>query len=81
MRIPEDLSVMGFDDTRYAAVTDPPLTTISQPAAEIGERVMYRLCREIEQGRPSGAHGNRPELVAHRLIVRESVAAPGAEAA
>ena len=80
MRVPEDLSVMGFDDTRYAAVTDPPLTTISQPAAEIGERVMYRLCQEIEQGRPSGAHGNRPELVAHRLIVRESVTAPGAEA-
>lgn len=79
MRVPDDLSVMGFDDTRYAAVTDPPLTTISQPATEIGERVMYRLCREIEQGRQSGSGNNRPELVAHRLIVRESVAEPVAE--
>ncbi len=76
LRIPDDLSVMGFDDTRYAAVTDPPLTTISQPAMEIGERVMYRLCREIEPGRRASSSDNRPELVAHRLIVRESVAEP-----
>ena len=65
---------MGFDDTRYAAVMDPPLTTISQPAIEIGERVMYRLCREIDNGRNHGTSDNKPELVPHRLIVRESVA-------
>ena len=76
LRVPADVSVVGFDDTRYAAVTDPPLTTISQPAVEIGERVMYRLCREIERGRDSTASDNKPELVTHRLIVRESVARP-----
>jgi LacI family repressor for deo operon, udp, cdd, tsx, nupC, and nupG len=74
--VPADISIMGFDDTRYAAVMDPPLTTVSQPAAEIGERVMYRLCREIDQGRQAGKADGKPELVPHRLIVRESIAPP-----
>lgn len=73
LRVPGDISVIGFDDIRYAEVTDPPLTTIGQPAEEIGERVMYRLCREIEEG-PSGK--KQPELVPHELIVRQSVAPP-----
>ena len=76
LRVPEDVSVMGFDDTRYAAVSDPPLTTIRQPAEEIGERVMYRMCREIEQGKDNAGARNQPELVAHRLIVRQSVCPP-----
>ncbi|MEO0998280.1 MAG: LacI family DNA-binding transcriptional regulator, partial [Pseudomonadota bacterium] len=74
LSVPYDMSLIGFDDTRYAAVADPPLTTISQPAVEIGERVMYRLCREIDRGRQTGGPDNKPELVPHRLIVRESVA-------
>ena len=71
--VPEDISVMGFDDIRYAEVADPPLTTIGQPAEEIGERVMYRLCREIEDGRNGET---TPEIVPHELIVRQSVAGP-----
>jgi DNA-binding LacI/PurR family transcriptional regulator len=47
------------------------LTTISQPAEEIGERVMYRLCRRIEEGHGSN---NQPEIVPHKLVVRQSVA-------
>lgn len=76
LEVPTDVSIMGFDDTRYAAVMDPPLTTISQPAIEIGERVMYRLCREIDLPRNADKPDNKPELVQHRLIVRESVAPP-----
>lgn len=72
-RIPEDVSVMGFDDTRYAEVSDPPLTTIGQPAQEIGERSMYRLCREIENRSQGEAI---QEIVPHRLIVRQSVDDP-----
>ena len=73
LKIPEDISVMGFDDIRYARVMDPPLTTIYQPAEEIGQRVMYRLFNEIEQGRSK--HG-QSEIVPHKLIVRQSVARP-----
>ncbi|MEO1247299.1 MAG: LacI family DNA-binding transcriptional regulator [Pseudomonadota bacterium] len=71
--VPKDISIVGFDDIRYAEVTDPPLTTVSQPAEEIGERVMYRLCRRIEAG--NGA-SSAPEIVPHKLVIRQSVAAP-----
>ena len=72
--VPDDISVIGFDDTRYAEVTDPPLTTIRQPAEEIGLRVMDRICRRIEEG--PGVGNSEPEIVPHKLIVRQSVAAP-----
>jgi LacI family repressor for deo operon, udp, cdd, tsx, nupC, and nupG len=71
--VPGDISVIGFDDNRYAKVTDPPLTTVRQPARLIGERVMYRLLAEIEHGR--GSDGGT-EIVLHELIVRASAAPP-----
>jgi LacI family repressor for deo operon, udp, cdd, tsx, nupC, and nupG len=71
LSVPDDISIIGFDDIRYAEVTDPPLTTISQPGEEIGERVMYRLCRRIEEG---SSGNNAPELVPHKLVIRQSVA-------
>lgn len=70
LRVPEDISLIGFDDIRYAEVMDPPLTTIAQPAEEIGERTMRRLCQAIE----SGDADNEPEIVPHKLIVRKSTA-------
>lgn len=76
LKVPDDISVVGFDDIRYAEVTDPPLTTISQPAEEIGERVMYRLCRRIEEGRGNGKNDNESQIVSHKLVVRQSVAKP-----
>lgn len=75
LRVPEDISVVGFDDTRYAAIMDPPLTTVVQPTEEIGERTMRRLISAIE------GHdiGEAPEIVEHRLIVRDSTAPPRAD--
>jgi len=37
IRVPEQLSVMGFDDIRFARNMAPPLTTIAQPMRQIGE--------------------------------------------
>ena len=74
LTVPGDVSVIGFDDIRYAEVTDPPLTTISQPAEEIGERVMYRLCKRIEEGRGNG--NNQAQIVPHKLVIRQSVTKP-----
>lgn len=71
--VPGDISVIGFDDNRYARVTDPPLTTVSQPAERIGQRVMERLLKEIENGRSKNAE---PEIVPHELIIRSSAAPP-----
>ncbi|GAB2516380.1 LacI family DNA-binding transcriptional regulator [Microbulbifer agarilyticus] len=68
LKIPQDISVIGFDDIRYAEIMDPPLTTIAQPAEEIGERTMRRLCQAID-GTDTDAE---PEIVPHKLIVRKS---------
>jgi LacI family repressor for deo operon, udp, cdd, tsx, nupC, and nupG len=75
LRVPQDISVAGFDDIRYAEILDPPLTTIAQPAEMIGERTMRRLCRAIS----GGDIGAEPEIVPHRLVIRESTGTPPAE--
>ncbi|WP_231758635.1 LacI family DNA-binding transcriptional regulator [Microbulbifer elongatus] len=68
LKVPRDISVIGFDDIRYAEIADPPLTTIAQPAEEIGERSMRRLCQAIDGSEESGV----AETVPHQLIVRKS---------
>ena len=70
LKVPQDISVVGFDDIRFAEVSDPPLTTVSQPAEEIGERTMFRLCKAIEQE----DIGPGAEIVPHKLVVRKSTA-------
>ena len=67
--VPEQLSVIGFDDIPPAAWTDPPLTTIHQPIREKGRLAAQRLAELI-----NGTEGHRPatELLATRLVVRGS---------
>ncbi len=74
LQIPEDISVMGFDDIRYAEVLNPPLSTVAQPAEAIGEHTMLCLCRAM-QGEKIG---EEPEIVPHRLLIRDSTASPKA---
>ncbi|MDZ4375513.1 MAG: LacI family DNA-binding transcriptional regulator [Phenylobacterium sp.] len=69
---PRDVSVVGFDDIRYAAFLDPPLTTVSQPMAEIGHQTV-RLLLEILSGE---AAAPRHVTLAHRLVIRASTARP-----
>lgn len=47
LRVPEDLSVVGFDDVRLASFTNPPLTTIAQPKREIGTLAVDMLLARI----------------------------------
>jgi LacI family transcriptional regulator len=70
LRVPEDLSVMGFDDTYAAASTSPPLTTVHQPLKEMGEFAVQTLLR-LHAGEPVTSH--HVEL-ATRLEIRESTA-------
>lgn len=73
LKVPDDLSVMGFDNIQFAEVADPPLTTVSQPAEEIGTRVLARLCGLISG---DDNHDHTAEIVPHELVIRDSVAAP-----
>jgi LacI family repressor for deo operon, udp, cdd, tsx, nupC, and nupG len=72
LRVPKDLSVVGFDDIRFAQYTQPSLTTISQPMRAIGEGTVRLLLSIIED--PSVT----PESVTlpHSLVARESTGAP-----
>ena len=72
LRIPEDLSVVGFDDLPESRWSPPPLTTIRQPLAEMGA-LAARTALRLAQGDLTGPP--RVEL-ATELIVRESTAAP-----
>ncbi len=68
LRVPEDLSVVGFDDGESAGIVTPPLTTVRQPLAELGRIAVSLLTRLIEGQRVEAL---RIEL-ATRLVVRES---------
>lgn len=72
LSVPGDISVMGFDDIRYASVMEPALTTIAQPVRQIGERVAIRLLKAIERG---SQPNNQTVILPHKLIIRESVTA------
>lgn len=72
LKVPEDLSLMGFDDTPYAATANPPLSTVAQPAREIGERTARRLLRALDH---PGDVSELTEILPHRLVIRQSTAA------
>jgi len=60
LRVPEQLSIVGFDDTILATVTDPPLTTVTQPIASMGKQAFKLL---IE----NAVHA---EYVKQRIVLR-----------
>lgn len=49
LKIPDDLSIVGFDNTILATTTVPGLTTIAQPITEMGKRVVDVIIREIKE--------------------------------
>jgi LacI family transcriptional regulator len=72
LRVPEDLSIVGFDDVEHATVVTPSLTTVRQPLAEMGRTAVNLLIRLLERQRFETL---RVEL-ATRLVVRDSTAPP-----
>jgi len=72
LRVPEDLSVVGYDDLSIAEWAGPPLTTVRVPLAEMAEQATHLVTRLRDE----------PELAFSRvdmatsLVVRESTAAP-----
>lgn len=54
-RVPEDLSVTGFDDIELANVTDPALTTVHVPHRDMGYRAALALLESIRSGKPAAS--------------------------
>jgi DNA-binding LacI/PurR family transcriptional regulator len=72
LRIPDDISVVGFDDIRLAAFANPPLTTIREPDVEHGRLVAETLMALINGQPIDELHQSIPT----ELIIRGSSAPP-----
>ncbi|MGO3886612.1 MAG: LacI family DNA-binding transcriptional regulator [Mycetocola sp.] len=77
IRIPEQLSVIGFDGTYLGVQTLPPMTTVAQPLQEMGSAALRLILRQAAHGIIQSHHVE----LATRLIERRSVTAPPSPAA
>jgi len=72
LRVPQDLSVVGFDDSVLAAASRPPLTTVHQEVPAKGRAAVEAIAELLDGRRPE------PVMLPTTLVVRESTAAPSA---
>jgi LacI family transcriptional regulator len=71
LRVPEDLSVTGFDNVPESALCTPPLTTVNQPIRRMGQRAVELLVQLIRGEQPDSMH----VTLETNLIVRQSTRA------
>jgi DNA-binding LacI/PurR family transcriptional regulator len=71
IRVPDDLSISGFDDLFFAALMQPALTTVRQPMRKLGRGAMQLLIDLL-----NGCEPEKTQLVKGELIVRQSTAKP-----
>ncbi|WP_409304106.1 LacI family DNA-binding transcriptional regulator [Peribacillus sp. SCS-155] len=69
LNVPEDISVIGFDDIKFASIFEPALTTMSQPTFEIGSKAMTLLIKIINS---ECVREKTQYILADRLVLRES---------
>ncbi len=72
LKVPADISIVGFDDIEFASYSDPPLTTVSLKEKEMGKAAVEMLIDRIENTSAGGRHG--AILIEPELIVRDSCA-------
>ncbi len=70
LNIPDDLSVVGFDNTVLSTTTSPMLTTVAQPVKEMGLKVVDLLTKEMQAAKPY----KERLLLSPELIIRQSTA-------
>ncbi len=68
VKIPDDLSIMGFDNTAFSEMFIPSLTTVSQPQYQMGKLSMELLLKKIK-----GKKIEYKKIVEHEIILRQSV--------
>jgi DNA-binding LacI/PurR family transcriptional regulator len=67
LRVPDDCSVIGYDDLELSAYAHPPLTTVRQPSYDLGQRAMGMLLKLIQ-----GRADVQAEILPTRLVVRHT---------
>lgn len=70
LRIPDDIAVVGFDDTEFARVIDPPLTTVKKPWREIGHEAAGAMLAQIESR--DKEYSTKRIALQTRLVIRPS---------
>ncbi len=80
LRVPADVSVLGFDDIESATYAGPGLTTIRQPLQEMGKAAAEAVLRRIGRPRQEWADERAQIVVAPELVVRETTAPARAQA-
>jgi LacI family transcriptional regulator len=75
--VPRDISLVGFDDIRFAGLSRIGLTTVSQPRAQMGRLVAELALERLGRAEPGAPRGI---LLEPRLIVRTSTGPPAADA-
>jgi LacI family transcriptional regulator len=75
VRVPDEMTVVGFDDVPLARYLTPPLTSVAASMAEVGRRAMERLVLAMLD---PAAHRPERERLPARLVVRSSCAPPPA---
>lgn len=78
LRVPEDLSVIGFDNVPDAAMSEPGLTTVEQPIREMGRRAAALLVERLDAGDHLHAPADVHVRLDTRLVRRGSTGAPPA---
>lgn len=71
LRVPEQLSIVGFDDNELAAYAEPGLTTVAQPLELLGERAL-----QLAQALIAGEAHEPQALLLPELVLRQSTAVP-----
>ncbi|GAA4822423.1 LacI family DNA-binding transcriptional regulator [Streptomyces ziwulingensis] len=73
-RIPDDVALVGYDDSAIARHMDPPLTSVRQPIQEMGRAMMNLLLTEIADRRPAASRGldRHQAVLATELVARAS---------
>jgi LacI family transcriptional regulator len=76
LQVPDDLTVVGFDDTAIATTVWPELTTVRQPIEAMTEAALELLLVELKARRAGGTTMPAEKVLAHTLVIRESAAPP-----
>jgi LacI family transcriptional regulator len=72
LRVPQDVSVVGFDDTKLAMWSTPQLTTVNQPLGDIARVALRMMSRLLDGQEPDSPHVQ----LATKLVLRDSTARP-----
>ena len=76
LKVPEDISITGFDDLELAQIAYPPLTTVHVPHREMGRRAALALVGLVKQGKQMDSVELEAELVFRETLAPANGLAP-----